>query len=771
MRKQVTCLLALAGLFAWSVGAQATPPDGDALGQHSKKIKADIYGTELIPGQQPQAGPPSVPLCGPVPCAYFEDFENVVDFPAGCFLNCLPVHTNGALNTWVATTANGNGACGGCSGTCAPVNAGCTMPSISTVNPFGGIGQNIRHGKLTTAPTGGATTPVTDARVPASGLLGPALPIVPWTVEADIAINGSFTANFRWQPQSIWQGLLTTIHLFAAADAYYSPLYIANNPGGVTPGFLAFDFVGYWGPDAGFPFSSYVQYENVGDPCVKYRCNDGGYGTCIEGDLIGSQCFVNEDCCDPNGPDPAACDAALSLFACDKPCTSNADCLGDLGAGVPDGTCGGRIDYYQGGVLIYTSNIYAGEVPDQFAMFSNNRGSGTPAGMDLDNVGVSYGEPCPAICGNNSIEPGEQCDGTDDGACPGRCVGAGDTGPNGEAECTCVPICTFDEPCVLENGDNGPYISSGGFYLYTPDTPNFSIDTCGSTYDSALQIHLTSDLTPIAFNDDCNDGPYGGGSTPTASCYNAAAGNSCTCVADQGEQLLVWAPHWTGADPPVGSATLIHIDKKLECDVLWENGACCDRLSGTCTDDVPADQCMGENQVYTHNKTCATVECERATGACCDRATGLCTDGVVNDECVGEKLVWSKDELCVDVGCERATGACCDGLSGICTDAVLPEACTGEQQVWSQDTSCSAVSCEAARGACCDTTTGECADGVTLAECSDEGDEWSKNLGCSQVTCEPPFIPTVSEWGLVIMALLLLAGAKVYFGRREESLA
>ena len=28
-------------------------------------------------------------------------------------------------------------------------------------------------------------------------------------------------------------------------------------------------------------------------------------------------------------------------------------------------------------------------------------------------------------------------------------------------------------------------------------------------------------------------------------------------------------------------------------------------------------------------------------------------------------------------------------------------------------------------------------------------------------------IPTVSEWGLVLMALLLLAGAKVYFGRRS----
>ena len=29
-------------------------------------------------------------------------------------------------------------------------------------------------------------------------------------------------------------------------------------------------------------------------------------------------------------------------------------------------------------------------------------------------------------------------------------------------------------------------------------------------------------------------------------------------------------------------------------------------------------------------------------------------------------------------------------------------------------------------------------------------------------------IPTISEWGLVILALLLLAGGKVYFGRRDS---
>ena len=32
-------------------------------------------------------------------------------------------------------------------------------------------------------------------------------------------------------------------------------------------------------------------------------------------------------------------------------------------------------------------------------------------------------------------------------------------------------------------------------------------------------------------------------------------------------------------------------------------------------------------------------------------------------------------------------------------------------------------------------------------------------------------IPTLSEWGLVILALLLLAGGKVYFNRRRRAAA
>lgn len=36
---------------------------------------------------------------------------------------------------------------------------------------------------------------------------------------------------------------------------------------------------------------------------------------------------------------------------------------------------------------------------------------------------------------------------------------------------------------------------------------------------------------------------------------------------------------------------------------------------------------------------------------------------------------------------------------------------------------------------------------------------------------EPEDIPTTSEWGLVVMTLVLLAAGKVYFGRRRPTAA
>jgi len=124
-------------------------------------------------------------------------------------------------------------------------------------------------------------------------------------------------------------------------------------------------------------------------------------------------------------------------------------------------------------------------------------------------------------------------------------------------------------------------------------------------------------------------------------------------------------------------------------------------------------------------------------GACCDHATpgGVCTNGAQPSDCVGGQKQFFKDEFCADIEaaglCGEHTGACC--VVGVCTDDVPQSQCASEK--WYKDTPCS--------------------DPTVDAIC----DAQAPNGG----------IPTVSEWGLVILALTLLVGAKIYYRRRKPA--
>ena len=62
---------------------------------------------------------------------------------------------------------------------------------------------------------------------------------------------------------------------------------------------------------------------------------------------------------------------------------------------------------------------------------------------------------------------------------------------------------------------------------------------------------------------------------------------------------------------------------------------------------------------------------------------------------------------------------------------------------------------------------GVCTDGLTQAACDCPTCEWVKLGSCSDLECPHTSIPAVSEWGLVVVTLLLLTAAKIAFRRSE----
>lgn len=438
--------------------------------------------------------------------------------------------------------------------------------------------------------------------------------------------------------------------------------------------------------------------------------------------------------------------------------------------------CTGIVEYYVNDVLLYTGSTVGGTAEIVRAFWSDQNIGGN---WDFDNYSVTRHEPCPTTCGDGNIEVLEECEVGDDACCPGNC----------DLEtCLCIKDNAFPAQCPLggpsmgraiNNGVNGPYLTDGGLYEYTADAEFTMFDTCGSDYDTEI-IGLAPDCNTITFyNDECS-GDYGG--NPAAPCYapTCCPLRSCACVdTDPGTTYLMLVDAWQFTlAPPFCSSTVVNVTKMADCDTaVVLPGSCCDHLTGVCTDDVMAADCMGEFQTYNDNKSCELAgPCDAILGACCNTAPGAggaCTDTLMAD-CQAD---WTPGVLCseLDPPCEETRGACCNALTGFCS-VVLQSACVGDDLSWSEGLDCSEITCNAALGACCRASemTAECVQS-TQAECPDDPPflTWYRDTDCAEITCEPLFtpIPTVSEWGLVIMALLLLVGGKVYFGRRQTAIA
>jgi hypothetical protein len=632
-----------------------------------------------------------------------------------------------------------------CWGTTTAASRSLWEAHVDVVHPFGGSTQHLRISTDRTTRTNQTGFGVgIDARLPINADVQP-VPNAPNTVSIEMAITNRFGMDYVVQPQHVGAGYRLNQTLFH----YYGFVYTIDDACGATSAtYLPFGIDGVQ-----IPWDTTGGYQNF---TIGWDTCKGEVLFYYGGVRVFPACIVDQITLLPvcvGGRDNGA------------PCLVNADCRA---------TC------------MWTP----GTSTDQLLLFGDNYPNSS---MDVDDVNISMQAVASTPCGDNFISYGcgEQCEigPGEDANCPGRCL----------PDCTCSPICTATDPCPVVNGANGPYLTSSGYYSYTPSSPFVEIDDCGSTTRSGgnldTSIYITDAGGYVGYNDDCNTGVYGGGSDPNASCYLAADNfNSCTCVANTGA-LLIEADSF-GNPPPAGSRTIINVNKKAVC-AGDEVGSCCDTNDhdgdpAGCEDNVTAASCTGPFDTWS-----ATYKCDPLCVCIPDCDGRECG----SDGCGGVCLPNDCDDLnfCTDDSC-GADGVCvnanntlpCDDLLGqgpgdglFCTspDVCGGGICAGPPRICTDNNVCNGVEqCDEDLNICtnpddlvypddlfcngietCDPITGivdnedPCDDPGTQV-CYEEKDE-----------CFDLIIPTVSEWGLVILTLLLLTGAKVYFSRRQAT--
>jgi hypothetical protein len=241
--------------------------------------------------------------------------------------------------------------------------------------------------------------------------------------------------------------------------------------------------------------------------------------------------------------------------------------------------CVGSVAYWYNGVL-----VHAEESPDwadhiHRAVFQSDNYPGT---FDVDNYVVTREPIVCGACGDGIRNTGEECDGTDSPCGVGRCIAPGQPG-----ECTCTSICTEADPCVLQNGANGPYIApcdrvNGCYFTYTAGTEIVTIDTCGSDFDTVIRYwgSETDVNDPGNHNDDCREptGEFGLGSDPSASCYGnvfppEGAYESCTCHDNPlpgDNDFRAWIASTGPVPPPLGANLFVHVGQTGSCGIPEE---------------------------------------------------------------------------------------------------------------------------------------------------------------------------------------------------------
>jgi len=194
-----------------------------------------------------------------------------------------------------------------------------------------------------------------------------------------------------------------------------------------------------------------------------------------------------------------------------------------------------------------------------------------------------------------------------------------------------------------------------------------------------------------------------------------------------------------------------------------------------CASGLP---CAGDGNDCTQD-ICEAGVCQHpplAQGAPCGNRTpqGTCDRGDVCDGAGGCTANYAPSGTI----CRPAVGECdvteyCSGGSADCpTNHFEPPgtACSDDGDPCTDDLCDGAGVCGHPSnyrcGACC-VAGGDCTNNLPPEQCPEAPMHFHLGKDCSMIACGP--IPTVSEWGLVVLTLVLLTGAKIAFASRPRA--
>jgi hypothetical protein len=296
-----------------------------------------------------------------------------------------------------------------------------------------------------------------------------------------------------------------------------------------------------------------------------------------------------------------------------------------------------------------------------------------------------------------------------------------------------------DNDVIPPGGDDMPDECNGCGDGYTVAPEECDEGTGNSNDPNSCRPDCTIPYCCDGIEDDNN--PYG----PSEECDTGAAKSNTEPDACRIDNCPVQGQ--VCCDPWCGDGV---VDTGEECDDgVAENTMEPNHCRPDCTFPVCCDNVVDDNNPYGEDEMCDNplkddytpnrcrpTNCAgAATNVCCDP---WCGDSVVDDEW-GEVCDFAEathGALC-DQQCQWEEGACCYETAGVCVDGVLPENCPG------------------------DTQHGEF---PPRTQSSFHLGKW-----CYEIECEKPAVPTISEWGLLVISLLLLTGIVIKFGRRAKA--